>query len=220
MTAPEYRNRGLIRLLMAEVEKDFGPVADGFYLFGHSGVRDFYPQFGFLPLGGETVYSRPLPAAAPADWEQVPMNTTERHAALWAAIQHSRFCGGFDLVNNPGLVMFYAGQFLTDCVYYSKRLNAWVIAEPDADVLTLHNVFSPDPALALDAVADALGGLCPGCTTLTLGFAPADPAGWVPALVAEPDTILMGKGRFFAQGGYFFACCHGITSGEYYISCG
>ena len=207
MTAPEYRNRGLSRLLMQEIEKDFGPAADGFYLFGHTGVLNFYPKFGFAALGGETVYSRPLPAAdTAADWVQVPMNTPENHAKLWAAMQSNQFCGGFDMVNNPGLVMFYAGQFLTDCVWYSRAMDAWVIAEPDEAILNLQAVFSPDPTLALDQVTAALGGLCPGCTTLTLGFTPADPAGWTPDLVAEPDTTLMAKGRFFEQGGFDPAC--------------
>lgn len=206
MTDPAYRDRGLSRLLMAEIEKDLGPGADGFYLFAHTGVLQFYPKFGFTPAGGETAFSRPLAAAQPgADWQQVPMDGPAAWARLWAAMEQNAFHGSFDMVQNPGLVMFYAGQFLTDCVYHSQVLNAWIIAEPDGDTLTLHAVFSPDAGLTLAAVADTLGGLCPECTTLTLGFAPtaADAAdGWQPTLLADPDTTLFVKGRFFEQGGF------------------
>ena len=52
MTKPEYRNKGLSRLLMAEIEKDLAAEADGFYLFAHTGVLQFYPKFGYRPAGG------------------------------------------------------------------------------------------------------------------------------------------------------------------------
>ena len=46
MTAEGYRNRGYIRAIMAEVDKDLAD-ADGVYLFANDSVLDFYPKFGF-----------------------------------------------------------------------------------------------------------------------------------------------------------------------------
>ncbi len=202
MTAPEYRSQGLSRLLMAEIEKDLAPIADGFYLFGHTGVLRFYPKFGFVKAGGETRYTRaPAPAAAHG-FSPVPMDGSGSWARLMTAMEQNRFHGSFDMVHNPGLVMFYAGQFLTDCVFYNAEKDLWIIAEPDGDEVTLHNVFSPDPAVDLRAVADVLGGLFPGCKTVTLGFAPADPAGWTAEHFHTDDTTLFVKGPFFEQGGF------------------
>lgn len=202
MTKPEHRNKGLSRLLMAEIEKDLAAEADGYYLFAHTGVLQFYPKFGYRPAGGETMCSGPMPKPAAADWVQVLMDGPENRARLWAAVQSSRFAGGFEMVENPGLVLFYAGQFLTECVYYSAALDAWIVAEPDEGTLTLHNVFSPRADLPLQQVLEGLGGLFPDCTTLQLGFAPAQTEGWQTTLLADPDTTLFVKGPFFEQGGF------------------
>ena len=74
MTKPEHRNKGLSRLLMAEIEKDLAAEADGYYLFAHTGVLQFYPKFGYRPAGGETMCSGPMPKPAAADWVQVLMD--------------------------------------------------------------------------------------------------------------------------------------------------
>ena len=47
MTDERYRNRGLIRRLMTEIDRDFAGQADGVYLFANDSVLDFYPKFGF-----------------------------------------------------------------------------------------------------------------------------------------------------------------------------
>ena len=47
MTDERYRGRGMIRRLMAEVERDCAGKADGVYLFANDTVLDFYPKFGF-----------------------------------------------------------------------------------------------------------------------------------------------------------------------------
>ena len=47
MTDERYRNRGLIRRLMAEIDRDFAGRADGVYLFANDSVLNFYPKFGF-----------------------------------------------------------------------------------------------------------------------------------------------------------------------------
>ena len=47
MTEENHRNKGLIRQLMEEVEKDYGTKVDGMYLFANDSVVEFYPKFGF-----------------------------------------------------------------------------------------------------------------------------------------------------------------------------
>ena len=47
MTEPKYRNRGLIRKLMQEIEQDFKEKIDGYFLFANDSVLEFYPKFGF-----------------------------------------------------------------------------------------------------------------------------------------------------------------------------
>ena len=46
MTDPQYRNRGLIRMLMEQIQQEFAD-ADGMFLFANDSVLEFYPKFGF-----------------------------------------------------------------------------------------------------------------------------------------------------------------------------
>lgn len=43
----KYRNRGLIRQIIQEIEKDYSGKNDGYFLFANDSVLDFYPRFGF-----------------------------------------------------------------------------------------------------------------------------------------------------------------------------
>ena len=51
MTDEAYRNRGLIRLIMEDIEKEYADKADGMYLFANDSVLSFYPKFGFVAAG-------------------------------------------------------------------------------------------------------------------------------------------------------------------------
>lgn len=48
MTKTEYRNQGLIRKIIIEIEKDFAHRIDGVFLFANDEVLNFYPKFGFV----------------------------------------------------------------------------------------------------------------------------------------------------------------------------
>ena len=47
MTDLEYRNRGLIRVLMDRIFQEWQGRCDMIYLFAKNAVVDFYPKFGF-----------------------------------------------------------------------------------------------------------------------------------------------------------------------------
>ena len=66
MTDERYRGRGMIRRLMAEVERDCAGKADGVYLFANGTVLDFYPKFGFR-RAAEVRYARALEPCGAAD---------------------------------------------------------------------------------------------------------------------------------------------------------
>ena len=51
MTDEKYRNRGLIRQIMEEIDKDYSEIVDGIFLFANDEVLDFYPKFGFQKSG-------------------------------------------------------------------------------------------------------------------------------------------------------------------------
>ena len=154
MTYPEYRNRGCIRAIMEEVEKDIAD-ADGVYLFANDSVLDFYPKFGFRE-NREFVYSRAAEQSGDCVMKQVPMNLPENRERLAAAMAASTFRTDCTMVDNPGLIFFYAAQFMQENVYFWEEENAWVIAEAEDGALMIHNVFASED-VSLDAVIAAFG---------------------------------------------------------------
>ena len=119
MTEEGHRNRGLIRAIMAEVEKDTAN-ADGVYLFGNDSVAEFYPKFGFR-TGKEFCYSKTVSQKGGCEMINVPMRTAADWAVLDKAMEKNVFRGGCDMVGNPQLIFFYVSQFMQENVYYCER---------------------------------------------------------------------------------------------------
>ena len=88
MTAEGYRNRGYIRAIMEEVEKDIAD-ADGVYLFANDSVTAFYPKFGFAP-GKEHCCSKTVRQTGACRMEQVPMDGPEGWNRLCRAMSAAR----------------------------------------------------------------------------------------------------------------------------------
>ena len=191
MTHPDYRNRGYIRAIMAEVEKDIAD-ADGVYLFANDGVVEFYPKFGFRK-DREFVYSREVAQEGECTAKQVPMDVPENRDRLAAAMAESTFRSGSAMVDNPGLIFFYVAQFMQENVYTVG--NAWVIAEAEEENLMIHNVFGAGD-VSLEAVIAAFG---PEVKTVTLGFTPADRNGWTWEELKEEDTTFFTRGAAFEK---------------------
>ncbi len=192
MTEESCRNKGMIRAIMAEIDRDFSDV-EGAYLFGNDSVVNFYPKFGFR-RGVEYEYSRELTQDGPCRMEKMPMEGPGDWAGLERAMKESAFRGGCEMVNNPELIFFYVTHFMKDTVWYSRELNAWTIGWVENGELVLDNVFAPE-GITLDAVVAAFGG---GIRRVRLEFAPANPENWVCRPWHEEDCNFFVRGDCFA----------------------
>ncbi len=193
MTAEGYRNQGYIRTLMAEIEKDTQDAV-GIYLFANDTVVDFYPKFGFVP-GTEHCCTKEVTQTSLCSMKQIPMDGPDAWEKLEKAMAESTFRTGCHMVDNPGLIFFYAAQFMQDCVYYCEELDAWAIGEQEEGNLMLHNVFS-SKNIALEDVISAFGG---DVRTVTLGFTPANLQGWNVEAYKEENSHFFVKGEFFRE---------------------
>lgn len=193
MTYPEYRNRGFIRAIMEEVDKDLAG-ADGMYLFGNDNVVEFYPKFGFVP-GKEFLYTRPVAQTGACRMVNVPMDGPEGWEKLRRAMEENQFPLGCRMVDNPGLIFFYVAQFMQESVYYNKELDTWAIAEMEDGSLLLHDVLSAKN-ITMDAVIAAFGG---EVKSVTLGFAPADTTGFAVKEYHEEDCNFFIRGQGLAD---------------------
>jgi len=191
MTAEAYRSRGYIRAIMAQIDKDTAD-ADGVYLFGGDNVLEFYPKFGFVQ-GTEHLYTKTVEQEGECMMERVRMDGPVGWIRLRVAMENSRFETACTMADNPGLIFFYAAQFMQDCVYYDRRLDAWAIAEIEDGALMLHNVFAP-AGVTLEDVIASFGR---EVRQVTLGFAPGDPAGFDCMPYHEQDCTFFVRGEAF-----------------------
>lgn len=191
MTDEAHRNRGYIRAIMAEIEKDIAD-ADGVYLFANDTVLEFYPKFGFVQ-GTEYLYTKAVEQNGKCSMERVRMDSPAGWIRLRMAMDKSEFETACTMADNPGLIFFYAAQFMQDCVYYDRRLDAWTIAEMEDGELMLHNVFAP-AGVTLEGVIASFGAQV---RRVTLGFAPQSPAGFDCAPYHEQDCTLFVRGAAF-----------------------
>lgn len=191
MTDKAHRNRGYIRAIMAEIEKDTAD-ADGVYLFGGDNVLEFYPKFGFVQ-GTEHLYTKKVMQGGACTMARVRMDGPAGWCRLSVAMEYSKFETACTMADNPGLIFFYAAQFMQDCVYYDKGLDAWAIAEMEDGALMLHNVFAP-AGVTLENVIAAFGE---GVKQVTLGFAPKEAAGFDCAPYHEEDCTFFVRGAAF-----------------------
>lgn len=193
MTEERYRNQGLIRKLMEEIETDYADV-DGMYLFANDSVVEFYPKFGY-EKATEYLYSKQINNTATVRIKPASMKHKAEWDELEDAIRKNQFCGQFDMKENIELFMFYVTMFMQDSVYYDELLDAYVIAEMEEDEILIHAVFA-EQNIELEDVIRAFGNTI---KKVKLGFTPADVSGYEREEVCEDDTTLFVKGNAFAD---------------------
>lgn len=189
MTEEKYRNQGLIRTIMSEIEKDYCERIDGMYLFANDSVLNFYPKFGF-EKAVEYQYSKQVVGSGEGSMKQLPMNNEEAWAEFAEVINKCVPYSSFEMTGNSDLIMFYITKFMQECVYYDESLDVYVIAEVEDGELLIHNVFSEEK-VNLDDVIRAFGK---DINKVTLGFTPEDKSGYTVSQIQEEDTTLFLKG--------------------------
>lgn len=192
MTEEQYRNQGLIRRLMEEIEDDYEDKADGMYLFANDSVLEFYPRFGFEKTE-EYQYSREVMIDRTVTVEPIPMKTKEDWKVLENVIKNNQFRGQFDMADNPGLYMFYVSKFMQENVYYNAESETYVIAEVEEKELLIHAVFSERDILLEDVIASFGSEI----EKVILGFTPKEREGYDCRKICEEDTTLFVKGKIF-----------------------
>lgn len=190
MTEEAYRNRGLSRKIMEQIDADFDGKVDGYYLFGNDSVLDFYPRFGFRKAK-EYQYAKKVSNKGEAQVKRVIMNKPESWEQLQDVMRRNVFCGRLDMVNNSELIMFYVTKFMQEDVYYHETTDTYVIAEVEGGSLFIHNVFS-SALRNLDEVIALFGA---DIKEVTLGFVPMETEGYTVAEYHGEDCTFFIKGE-------------------------
>lgn len=196
MTDENYRNQGLIRKIMEQIEADYKDKIDGMYLFANDSVTTFYPKFGFH-AAKEYQYSKEITddtsSNIPCRITQIPMNTKSDWAAFEKVLKTHKQASAFSMSDNYELYMFYLSQFMQESVYYDKETDAYIIAELAEGNLFVHDIFLAQEAEA-ENVIRAFGS---EVKQVTLGFTPQEKEGYVCKQLQEEDCTLFVKGEIF-----------------------
>lgn len=190
MTEEAYRNQGLSRKIMEQIEADYKGKVDGYYLFGNDSVLEFYPRFGFRKAK-EYQYSKKVLNTGTAQVKKAIMDNPESWKQLESVMNRNVFRGRFDMVNNNELIMFYVTQFMQENVYYHEVTDTYVIAEAEEGSLFIHNVFSA----ALKSLDEVIALFGEDIKEVTLGFVPMETEGYTVAEYHEEDCTFFVKGE-------------------------
>lgn len=190
MTDEAYRNQGLSRMLYELIYEEYKDGVDGIYLYANPSVVNFYPKFGFLQ-SKEFEYVKQVCYTHEPEARRIPMTSKEDWDRFEGIMTNSTCNSAFEMVGNPGLILFYLTQFMQDAIYFIPSLKTHVIAEIDEGVLLLHNVFSKDK-VELSEVISAFGK---GIHTVVLGFAPDIAEGFSCRELKEEDSTFFVLGK-------------------------
>lgn len=197
MTEEKYRNHGLIREIMQEIEKDYADKVDGMYLFANNEVLSFYPKFGF-ESAKQYEYFKVLDSAKNTKmlFEKIPMPDKKAWDMLQAKIKTSFPQSSFEMLDNSQLNMFYVTKYMQENVYYSEQLNTYVIAEVDDGTLVIYMVIS-DKEQDVNRIAQGFGN---DIKQVILGFTPRTPEGFMIREMNQDDSVLYVKGKLKVVG--------------------
>lgn len=208
MTAPEFRKRGLNRYLLERVQAEWRDRCDLIYLFANSSVLGFYPRFGFAR---KTEYAfEKTPAETEPGWEgeetfrNLDMELESDRRLLIDKAATAKPAARLHNWKEAGLLMFYCGGPMADCVYYSEKWDVVLIGEQEGDTLSLYEVFAGKDEEIQEAVrvfAAEIG--CGRIRNIRTAFAPLCPEGFQAKARRDEEDVLfvMGEDAGMFDGG-------------------
>lgn len=190
MTHPDWRGRGLARRLLETVIDECAPCCEGIYLFANRTVLEFYPKFGFIPWQERqcVLPLRPAPGRA----RRLDLGVESDRALLRRLYDRGNPFSAFSMRDNWGLVLFYCGSILADCVFLVEEADAAVIAQQEGERLLCWDVFGGEK-FSLPGLLAAVSA--PGTKKAALGFAPR------PSVPCRGETLDDEDDRLFVLHG-------------------
>ena len=139
MTDPDYRNRGLAKMLVEYVLSRYGESCDGIYLFGDLSALGFYRKTGFREgIQYQYALKEAFIGKAQRLFKPVDREDFQMRSRYMDAVRHSAVNASLEQVNKFGLQMFYTSD-LQD-TYYAEDLDCYAVMETEGDTLILQSV--------------------------------------------------------------------------------
>jgi GNAT superfamily N-acetyltransferase len=197
MTDPEYRNKGLSRVLFDIIMEEYDSKVDLMYLYANATVRQFYPKFGFTQAQ-EYIYSKQYTKNTKYVFRKLDGTNTEDRQLLLRLISNTKPLSKYSMVNNPYLPMFYLTGPMAECCYYCEELDLAAVVEYEEDGMLLDDFYCAGDFVMDEVIASLLDR---DDRRVLLGFTPQDTASFHYDLLQEHDTTFFVKGFNFVEKG-------------------
>ena len=195
MTDEKYRNQGLAKCLINEVKKDWENKCDSMFLFANESVLEFYPKFGFEKA---VYYKRWFEIEEVfGTSRKLDMDLEGDREMLKRYYEKTNPFSRIQVINNYGLLMFYCMGFMKECVLYSEKYDAVVIAEQEGECMHCYDIFCDEDKRMTDILRDAAGR---GTKRVQLQFTPRNDEGFIVEEVQDDDNtlfVLNGKENIY-----------------------
>ncbi|WP_455715730.1 GNAT family N-acetyltransferase [Anaerosporobacter sp.] len=195
MTAKEYRNQGLGRYLIEKVIATYKNQCDGIYLFGNDSVISYYPKFGFQ-VSKEYIYKKHLIkdemikklSKNSEGFVKILNPSNEDRVRFFEYVKDAVLNDGM-IMRNLGLMGFYYHEM--EDIYYSKRLDTYVVATIEDNTLNL-SCFIAKRKVELSEILDSFADVA---EAVILDFVPSDKSGFEVEEFKEEDCTLFYIGE-------------------------
>lgn len=141
MTDPDYRNQGLLRVIIEKIIAEWKDKSELIYLFANDSVLDFYPKFGFTRLEQYQCTKLVNKVDNPGVVRKLDMSNESDRLLVYDKAKDSCSLSKVCMQDNPELIMFYCTLFMKDNVYYIEDHDAVVIANFEEDTIEVFNIF-------------------------------------------------------------------------------
>lgn len=196
MTEPGYRGKGLSRMLVEEVLREYRDRCDAVYLFANDTVLDFYPKLGFL-RAEECRLSVPV-TPEKGSCRELNLSETADRALLLSCYQRSNPYSAFSMVENPELLLFHCSGDFRGCVFYFDEWDVAAVVQQERETLICYDVYGrgKHPLQRLLAMSAGLG-----VQRAILGFTPKETENMTQIPIPRDENLflLAGKENLFLE---------------------
>lgn len=201
-TIPEYRGRGLSRVLMEHVVDKYRESTELIFLFADDDVLDFYPKFGFRRCHASlftATSSIPSPAFSA---RRLDIHSQTDTALIESLLQRRMTLTGiFGALDYAFITHWHLLNIFAKDLLYLEKDNAIIIARERNAALHVYDVICSQPI----ALPQSLGSVMTSSETESIVYYfPPDrlPFGYDEA-TADDDCPLFVRGDFAAEGTRF-----------------
>lgn len=196
MTDPDYRGKGLSRVLIELILKEHREKYDLIYLYANASVREFYPRFGFKKAE-EYVYSKTYTGKSVYRFKKLDCSLKKDRELLLRLLQNNTVSAKYTLINNAYLPMFHLTSYLAECIYYCEELDLAAAVEYGDLDMYVNEIFSTG-AFSMEDVISSL--LDQPERKVIFGFTPLDTASFQCELLDTEDTFFVMGNNFIQKG--------------------